>query len=245
MTVGHTQATHNSGRGNMRRSALGRMLFALYRWPLFRRLCVALLPHIEGGEFYSLTLRKILRHYHSVEVGDYSYGGCMKPGLWRNVTVGRYASVARNVQVIIRNHPLEWLSPHPFFYDPQCGWVSEDNLPRGRLEIGHDAWLGLNSIITTGCHRIGIGAVVGAGAVVTKDVPDFAIVGGNPARILRYRFPEDLRQQILESRWWERSIDECARSLDEMTKPFEGFSSLSLLVSGKSRDDSPNAHLGM
>jgi acetyltransferase-like isoleucine patch superfamily enzyme len=97
--------------------------------------------------------------------------------------------------------------------------VPEDNLPRGRLEIGHDAWLGVNSIITTGCHRIGIGAVVGAGAVVTKDVPDFAIVGGNPARILRYRFPEDLRQRILDSRWWERSIDECAESISAMTQP--------------------------
>ena len=106
-------------------------------------------------------------------------------------------------------------------------WLgAEDNLPFGRLEIGHDAWLGVNSIITTGCHRIGIGAVVGAGAVVTKDVPDFAIVGGNPARILRYRFPEDIRQRILEGRWWERSIEECAGSLDAFTRPFESGSAL-------------------
>lgn len=219
MAVGETHAMPVSDPGKMQRSAFGRLLFAIYRWRMLRRLCVPLLPHIEGGEFYSLTLRRILRFYHGVEVGAYSYGECMKPGLWRNVTVGRYVSVATGVRVIIRNHPLDRLSPHPFFYDPECGWVPEDTLPRGRLEIGHDAWLGLNSIITTGCHRIGIGAVVGAGAVVTKDVPDFAIVGGNPARILRYRFPEDLRQRILESRWWERSIEECAKSMSAMTQP--------------------------
>jgi len=245
MTAEAKQSTHDLGRGKMRRSAFGLFLLAVYRWPLFRRFCVPLLPHIEGGEYYLLTLRQILSQYHGVEVGAYSYGGCMTPGLWRNVTVGRYVSVASGVRVFVRNHPLERLSMHPFFYAPECGWVPEDNLPRGRLEIGHDAWIGLNSIITTGCRRIGIGAVVGAGAVVTKDVPDFAIVGGNPARILRYRFPEDLRQRILESRWWERSIEECAKSLDEMTKPFEGFSPLSLLVSEKPQNDSPNARLGM
>jgi acetyltransferase-like isoleucine patch superfamily enzyme len=226
MAVGNTHSAQISARDNMRRSALGRFLFAVYRWPRLRRLWVPFLPHIEGGEFYSLTLRRILSHYHDVEVGAYSYGGCMTPGLWRGVTVGRYVSVASGVRVFVRNHPLERLSLHPFFYAPECGWVAEDNLPRGRLEIGHDAWLGVNSIITTGCHRIGIGAVVGAGAVVTKDVPDFAIVGGNPARILRYRFPEDLRQQILESRWWERSIEECARSLDAFTRPLESTSAL-------------------
>jgi hypothetical protein len=137
------------------------------------------------------------------------------------VTVGKYVSVAGGVRVFVRNHPLERLSLHPFFYDSGFGWVTEDSLPFGRLEIGHDAWLGANAIITSKCHRVGIGAVIGAGAVVTRDVPDFAIVAGNPARILRYRFPEDLRRRILESRWWERSVEECVRSLDGMTQPLD------------------------
>jgi len=204
----------------LRRSVIGPALFSAYRWHRFRRLCVSLLLRLEGGQFYSLTVRQILGHYYGVEVGAYSYGECMEPGSWpRGVTVGRYVSVARGVRVFLRDKPLERLSLHPFFYNAHLGWVPEDGVPFGRLEIGHDAWLGANAIITSKCHRIGIGAVVGAGAVVTRDVPDFAIVAGNPARILRYRFPEDLRQRILESRWRERSIEECSRSLDAMTRP--------------------------
>ena len=92
-------------------------------------------------------------------------------------------------------------------------------MPIGSLEIGHDAWLGQGAIITPGCKRIGTGAVVGAGAIVTKDVPDFAVVGGNPARIIRYRFSADLQELILTSRWWEKSVDEIAPLMQHMNQP--------------------------
>ncbi|MBZ5583330.1 MAG: hypothetical protein LAQ30_14200 [Acidobacteriia bacterium] len=86
-------------------------------------------------------------------------------------------------------------------------------------------------MITSNCVRIGIGAVVGAGAIVTKDVPDFAIVAGNPARILRYRFPETTRQRILESRWWERPVADCIAVLPEMMQPLSAEPRHPLLLS--------------
>jgi carbonic anhydrase/acetyltransferase-like protein (isoleucine patch superfamily) len=110
---------------------------------------------------------------------------------------------------------------HPFFYNSQFGWVAKDTITSGTLEIGHDAWLGERVIITPGSRRIGIGAVVGAGAVVTKDVPDFAIVAGNPARILRFRFSEEVRHLVRESKWWERSVEQCAQYLPDMVKPLK------------------------
>ena len=107
---------------------------------------------------------------------------------------------------------------HPFFYNPALGIVIEDNLPGGSLSIGHDAWLGERAIVAPGCKRIGLGAVVGAGSVVTTDVPDFAIVGGNPARLIRYRFSEAIRDVIRISRWWERTVEECREVLPDMVR---------------------------
>src|ERR1017187_4066715 len=174
-----------------RRSILSSAILAAYRWGRVRGICMSVLEQLEGGAFYSSTLRRILERYHGVRVGAYSYGECMVPGSWpAGVRVGRYVSVAPGVRVFLRNHPYDRLSMHPFFYNKKLGWVAEDTITSGTLEIGHDAWIGERVIITPGCRRIGIGAVVGAGAVVTKDVPDFAMVGGNPARLIRYRFPE-------------------------------------------------------
>lgn len=196
------------------------MLFMAYRHQALRRSCVSLARRLEGGEPYSSTLRRILEHYHGVRVGEYSYGECMLPGSFpAGVTIGRYVSVAPGVRVFLRNHPMERLSMHPFFYNSRLGVVEEDTISTGLLEIGHDAWLGERAVVTAGCNRIGIGSVVGAGAVVTKNVPDFSVVAGVPARILRYRFSEETCELIKASRWWERSISCCTQFMSDMTKP--------------------------
>jgi virginiamycin A acetyltransferase len=136
--------------------------------------------------------------------------------------VGRYVSMAPGVRVFLRNHPLERLSLHPFFYNHQLGWLAEDTVTAGTLVIEHDAWIGERAIFTPGCSRIGLGAVVGAGAVVTRDVPDFAVVAGNPAKILRYRFPAEVQDLIRNSKWWEQPIEECVKAMTFMTQPLAG-----------------------
>jgi carbonic anhydrase/acetyltransferase-like protein (isoleucine patch superfamily) len=92
-------------------------------------------------------------------------------------------------------------------------------LEPGALSIGHDCWIGYGAIVTPGCRRIGVGAIVAAGAVVTRDVADFAIVAGNPARELRRRFAPELCDRILASRWWEHSIAQVAAHLPAMLAP--------------------------
>ncbi len=200
-------------------------LVAIYRFRWIRPLIKYIALRVESGEFFSGTLREILVRYHHVCVGEYSYGSCMLPGYWPiDVKVGRYTSVGHNVKIFLRNHPMNRLSMHPFFYNSASGYLQKDNIVNGALYIGHDVWIGTNVTITGGCSRIGIGAVVGAGSVVTKDVPDFAIAAGNPARILRYRFNKQTQKLIIESKWWEKSIEHCVEFMPAMVKPLdEGY----------------------
>lgn len=165
----------------------------------------------ETDSFHSASMRRILWERHGVKVGAYSYGPCLVPGAFPSgVTVGRYVSIAGNVRVILRNHPMDRLSTHPFFFNSRLGYVEEDQTLVGSLVIDHDAWIGEAAMIGPSCRRIGLGAIVAAGSVVTKDVPDFTIVGGVPAKPIRTRFDEAEQQAVRETRWWERTMEELA-----------------------------------
>lgn len=171
----------------------------------------------------SQTLRAILREQYNVDVGLYSYGPCLKPGLLPPGTrIGRYCSIAAEVQFLRRNHPKDFISLHPFFYNRGLGLLDTDPIPpvsANPVEVGHDVWIGYRSIVLPGCRRIGNGAIIGASAVVTKDVPDFAIVAGNPAKKIGERFPPEIAAVAAESRWWDRPIEELVGRMDLFTAP--------------------------
>ncbi len=234
MTHGHdTLAPSDGGAagfeaapGELNRCRLAGAILSAYRltgsprrWRIGRQLA-GLALRLEGGHYYSETIRRLLAEHHGIRVGAYSYGACLQIGVWPpGVSVGRYVSVAYSARVHTQNHPLDRLSTHPVFYDSRLGAVEHDQLADGDLRIEHDAWIGDQAIILPGCRRVGLGAVVGAGAVVTRDVDDFAIVGGNPAKVIKYRFDEPVRDVIRASRWWRRPIGECLDLLDHMLEP--------------------------
>ena len=193
----------------LRSSALGPSLFAVSALPKARRICLRLALKLEGGQLYSLTARQIMKARYGVEIGAYSYGPCFVPGEFPpHVTIGRYVSLAVGISVHGRNHPLDRISTHPFFFNSKLGHLEKDTMEFRHLVIEHDAWIGERVQILSRCKRIGIGAVVGAGAVVTKDVPDYAIVGGNPAKLIRYRFPKKVIDDLLASKWWQKPIEQ-------------------------------------
>lgn len=195
-----------------------------YRIETLRGTVVRLAHRLEEGRFRSATLRDILVDYHGVGVGAYSYGSCLRPGAFPpGVSVGRYVSVAKDVGVYRRRRPLDRLSLHPYFLNSDLRVASADAVISARLRIEHDAWIGDRSIVLPGCVRIGIGAVVGAGAVVGHDVPDFAVVAGNPAEIIRFRFTQDVQAAILSSRWWESGIDELHAQVERFEIPVEAL----------------------
>jgi acetyltransferase-like isoleucine patch superfamily enzyme len=162
----------------------------------------------------SSTLRRIMRRSHGVHVGAHSYG-CFDPTRFPCGTrIGRYVSVGPDVAIYRRNHPLARLSLHPCFYNSQHGAAPGADVPTATLEIGADTWLGARAMILPGCRRIGRGAVVAAGAVVTRDVPAYAVVAGNPARVIRYRFEPEAIEAAERSRWWLEAPEAVARRFD-------------------------------
>ena len=143
--------------------------------------------------------------FHS-KVDDYSYIG---PGTKLiHAEIGKFCSIAGNCIIGIGNHTLDYISSSSIFTERRNGtrisWVNQDiNAANYRkVMVGNDVWIGTRAIIMGGV-TIGDGAVIGAGAVVTKDVPPYAIVGGVPAKIIRYRFSEDIIDALKKIEWWD------------------------------------------
>lgn len=152
----------------------------------------------------SRSLRTVLARHHGLLVGDYSYGSLLDPAMCDPLTtIGRYVSIGPAVRRFGAAHPLDALSMHPLWYNPRLGLADEhEDVERSPCEIADESWIGAGAVILPGCRRVGTGAVVGAGSVVTRDVPDFAVVVGNPARVVRYRFDGDLQRRLLEMQPW-------------------------------------------
>ena len=192
---------------------------------------------------------KWMQVQHSLALGAFSYA---VSGFYFGARIGRYVSIGENVQIGRHGHPMDWVSTSPIFYTKARDLFDEDLDMLGDLgpaqfkrsgpptvaqltTIGNDVWIGHEAFILPGV-RIGDGAVIAARAVVTKDVPPYAVVAGVPARVVKNRLPEKVMERLQAVKWWDYAawdlagakIDEplafadaVEKKLDEGMKPYQ------------------------
>lgn len=142
-------------------------------------------------------------------VGKYTFIGD-NSGVTKTV-IGNYCSIGSSVTIGPGEHPITEISTSHLFLkgNPYEEFTQKDCI------IGNDVWIGTGSIIRRGV-KIGNGAVIGANSFVNKDVPDFAVVAGNPARVIKYRFNEETQKRILETKWWDKDLDEARKIIESI-----------------------------
>ncbi len=166
----------------------------------FIRNLPGLPPNVEVGEFTyyddpagpDAFLRNV--RYHFEFNGD-------------RLVIGRFCAIATGAQFVMNggNHRIDGIStfPFPIFEAWRGRWAGEMDFPkRGDTVVGNDVWIGYDALVMPGVH-IGDGAVVATRSVVTRDVPPYAIVGGNPARVIRSRFDDATVERLLRIAWWD------------------------------------------
>jgi chloramphenicol O-acetyltransferase type B len=158
-----------------------------------------------------------------VSVGRFTYGSprLLLWGELERISIGSFCSIAEDVTIFGGGeHRADWISTYPLRIAFGDDLANQDGHPssKGPTAIGHDVWLGFRSIIMSGV-TVGNGAIVGAGAVVTKDVPPYAIVAGNPATLARFRFSDDQIRILEEKKWWDWDIAKIHARAGELSSP--------------------------
>lgn len=169
---------------------------------------LSIINDIKVGKYNTIYDGVVL---NGVELGDFTY--IASNTSISNTKIGKFCSIGPDCRISLPKHPSSiFVSTHPIFFSTlkqsqisfsDKNYFDEFGKP---IIIGNDVWIGANVIIINGI-KVGDGAIIGAGSVVTKDVPPYSIVGGVPAKIIRYRFEKEEIKKLLQIKWWEWDIE--------------------------------------
>lgn len=163
---------------------------------------------------------KILRNvtiYKMTHIGDYSYVNANS--VIGAAKIGKFCSIGYNCQIGVESHPTNFISTSPYMYGNENIFEQKSiyNELHSTVLIGNDCWIGSNVIIMQGV-KIGDGAIIAAGSVVTKNVEPYSIVGGVPARFIKTRFDKENIDYLLKWKWWELQVEELIKYKDIFLK---------------------------
>ena len=181
-----------------------------------------IMPNVKLGK--KLFIRSGCKIQKGVEIGDFTSINENTQIDSNCKSIGKFCSISHGVKIGMGSHPIKFVSTSTVFYESYRGYVKkqlfDEFADKGYTEIGNDVLIGANAIILAGV-KIGDGAVVGAGSVVTKDVPPYAIVAGNPAKVIKYRFSQEVIEELLKIKWWDMDIELLIKNIDLMQNPQE------------------------
>jgi len=161
--------------------------------------------------------------YRNWQIGDYTYGSndgsplIVYSGEKSKLVIGKFCSIAHHVIIFLGgNHRPDWITTYPFsVFFKEALHIPGQPTTKGDVIIGNDVWIGEGATIMSGI-TIGNGSVIASKSVVTKNVPPYAIVGGNPAKIIKYRFDDETIAKIQATQWWNWKIDKILSNADLM-----------------------------
>ncbi|QOW54221.1 MULTISPECIES: CatB-related O-acetyltransferase [Acinetobacter] len=203
-----------------------KFIFLLFLNKFFKKLRFYSIRNCTVGDYVKINSGS---QFFNSKISDYSYCGYDCNII--NTNIGKFCCISDNVIIGGIDHPMHFVSTSSVFLShkdsSKIKFGNLNYLPKIYTYIGHDVWIGNRVTVKSGVN-IGVGAVVGAGSVVTKDIPPYAIVVGNPAKIIKYRFDEETRNKLLGTEWWNFSeeklkklsvfFDDPVKFLEELEK---------------------------
>ncbi len=166
----------------------------------------------KNRSILKITFTRDLPNFKRFNIGEYTYGSPAvlygKEEMGGDLIIGKFCSIAEDVVILLGgNHRIDWVTTYPFNkLMEEFSFIEGHPTTKGDVIIGNDVWIGYQSLILSGV-KISDGAVIAARSVVTKDVEPYTIVAGNPARLIRRRFSEEIIKRLLAIQWWNKDIN--------------------------------------